>query len=523
MFVAVFCFILFLTQFIIIYCLYYNYTLSFFNDKDTTSNTPTIYSFQTDITFDEHTNDEIVSIDMNSRSNCTVRNLKKCVMHEPVTDCIQSHAECVHFEKPATYYFEKTETITVPANTDPKEGYALEMTNHVPTCNPYHGDLVLVSLGTSGPSQNTYAMMCECKHPGIIGKETIMGDCNKPYVCNGEVVNIDVPLDKIECKCEKYQRTIFLEHRASTASDTDNVIMVPYCKTYTVAEAHEAFDDWSHIVPYDKKHHRYIDTKHFHPNIRTNIRVKQLINPCTESFNLLTNRKHTQLDQLEDTNFAESTNTCTTRNQNYPVRTGILQPERTSDNKAPMVPIDGFLPTERYKYIRVSDHVNGVRQFGTLYVKPKFGLLEPHAYPKHAMWLKMPDQISLVSQVMQNHHRNIYGYRCALTSTYTLDRNYSSLHNTLYTHFGLPHAHARDAPSFMIGNKDEWRKTEAILPEGVKYSKSGIEINHKIFGYHYNSYGMVYSNTQYNVMEGAYLLSFTHENDKQTHLSATTG
>lgn len=225
-----------------------------------------IPTFTTDFTFDEFPS----NINIENLYDCNVNTLRECKMDDPTTvfGCKEMTAKCHHFDKDV-----KTEvggeTFTIPKNTDPNVGYALVLDHITDDCNPYHGDLVIV---TTNPESNEYAMICECKNPGFIGNDTIMGNCTGVKICNGNIDDINQTIDKINCKCSS-------EKEISTRISDDQA---PYCREMLINEANDKYKDWSHLVDFGDRN--TISKDIYSLDIADNVNSSILIDPCANDF-----------------------------------------------------------------------------------------------------------------------------------------------------------------------------------------------------------------------------------------------
>lgn len=181
----------------------------------------------------------VKNVNIENEYDCNVKNLKLCKTDDEsmLFGCRELLVKCVHFDKDMEF---EGGDIIVPKNNYANEGYALVVDNVRMACNPFHGDLVLIS--SSNESKN-YRFVCKCKYDGYIGNDTLNGSCTTVHICNGLIDNIDQPLSKINCTCKLYETNIrYLD-------------LVPPCKTLTIREANKLYNDWYHLVPFDSSHH----------------------------------------------------------------------------------------------------------------------------------------------------------------------------------------------------------------------------------------------------------------------------
>lgn len=133
--------------------------------------------------------------------NCTPEDLRVCDVNDPFScqGCKSLISSCVHIEKDTRYINHEGVESIVPANASEDEGYCLTRRNTTQSCNPYHGDLVLIQ---TDPGSFESMLYCECKNPGYIGKTRINGACDEVFVCDGKIADINKPLDEIQCICQ---------------------------------------------------------------------------------------------------------------------------------------------------------------------------------------------------------------------------------------------------------------------------------------------------------------------------------
>jgi hypothetical protein len=166
-------------------------------------------------------------------------------------------------------------SITLPKNTSENEGYCLTLTNDDlnTQCNVFHGDLALIQITPNMPDTMFF---CNCKNPGLIGNTSILGACDTPFICNGNINNIDQNIDDIECKCQDSQIS------------TRNGI-IPSCRTKNVLQASDSgiLDD----IVIRSRPDIYLDNTVdiFNEQIVANVNTSKLLNPC--QFCPITNRE----------------------------------------------------------------------------------------------------------------------------------------------------------------------------------------------------------------------------------------
>lgn len=139
--------------------------------------------------------------DITNPFECDETHLKACQLDNPLScaGCQNLIAQCVHFEMDVTLLRSDGSKHVIEKNVTPNDGYCLALKRAAETCNPYHGNLVLVKSDTlAGES----VMFCICKNAGIIGNTQLNGACDTIFACNGKVANINTPIDKLACICD---------------------------------------------------------------------------------------------------------------------------------------------------------------------------------------------------------------------------------------------------------------------------------------------------------------------------------
>ncbi len=147
-----------------------------------------------------HFNPFASTIDVNNPYECTPVDRKICSIKDETScfGCKNLIAKCTHFAEDTKYIDTNGDVTIIPANSTPDEGYCMVTETVSESCNPYHGDLVLVQ---SSADATESSLICDCKNPGYIGKTSLSGACDDVFVCNGSVVDLNVPFDKITCQC----------------------------------------------------------------------------------------------------------------------------------------------------------------------------------------------------------------------------------------------------------------------------------------------------------------------------------
>ncbi|MCJ7482398.1 MAG: hypothetical protein MUO31_05470 [Thermodesulfovibrionales bacterium] len=153
--------------------------------------------FSADISFDPFPSTLVIT----NEHPCTGVQLRKCKISDPFSciGCQSLIARCTHLANETEFIDAGSSiTTTIPANTEPDDGYCLTIAQAQDVCNPFHGNLALVQLEPNLPDT---ILICNCTAPGLIGNTGIFGSCSTAFVCDGRIDNIDQPLDDIKCIC----------------------------------------------------------------------------------------------------------------------------------------------------------------------------------------------------------------------------------------------------------------------------------------------------------------------------------
>lgn len=146
---------------------------------------------------------------INFQIDCSPAAKQICKLDDPSTwaNCRQAPVTCKHFTRDVIYNGVKLERNRL------NEGYALASIDNTINCNPYTGDLVLVDNAKSTNLEPKYNFMCACKYPEAIGKTTMYGDCDKVYMCNGQIENINRPMQQMNCKQDVESKLKYIQVR----------------------------------------------------------------------------------------------------------------------------------------------------------------------------------------------------------------------------------------------------------------------------------------------------------------------
>lgn len=464
-----------------------------------------------DIHFDPYPADQ----NIDNPYDCNAKSLHKCDMNDPTTlfGCKELLVRCHHFDKD-TKYFENGQVEIIPANENENEGYALAITTLAEDCNPYHGDLILVAKtletnnNTSNRLTNEYLLLCQCKYPGYIGNDNILGNCTTVFICNNKIDDINKPLEQINCVCSNTQK--------SDRRDDG----VPVCTTLLVKDANEMYKDWTSLVQFSSKRTRSIDD--FNITLRDNLHVSTLLDPCTNS---LVNPSR----EIEKAGYNERTKTCYVHNSGYPVVTGMLDPTNNTNERI----LDGVLATDNYSKIRVGDSIIGkhgiygigLRRLYDIYgfdnqqplvVVPIDGFTfgggsDSDSYLKE-------HQISL--SVRQDEFVAIKCYPD--WPTYIC----KTLNDPNTISYGLTFYFGKESP-WSYSDKETWNNNDLMIKNAIDYTiKDGIRYNNSAFfkvskakpyGLQWVSSDNVESNNEFSG-----LLMFNNEHDYNVHHDSAT-
>lgn len=213
--------------------------------------------FSYDIKFDPFPSNIVIT----NPYQCTETDLKPCKLDDALScaGCQNLIARCTHFETDAKIVVDGEVVGTVPKNDTSDDGYCLATTSVVDSCNPFHGDL---AIAKANKETELSQLICICKNPGAVGNTTLLGNCSTPFVCDGKVEDINVPLSQIKCVCGN-------DRVAATAE----VSQLPICQRDSVL----THDYTNHQYPSDD----FVDIDRFNADVRANVSASKLRNPCT--------------------------------------------------------------------------------------------------------------------------------------------------------------------------------------------------------------------------------------------------
>lgn len=461
-------------------------------------------TFSVNVKFKQHDN----KLNVDNKYDCNAKSLKLCDMNDATTlfGCKELTVRCHHFDKDSKFV-ENNKTTIIPKNKTPNEGYALAISSIAESCNPYHGDLVLVA---KEKTSTDYMLVCWCKYPGYIGNDNLLGNCTQVYICNGKIDDINKPLNDINCVCPLTEISV-------KYSINENSLKLPVCKPLLVHEANKLYTDWSHIVPWSSD--RVISSNVYVKDIRKNLNTSILLNPCNNS---LLNMK----EPIENGFYNDFTKTCCTKDYGIPVRIGILEKKDSENvspwNMKPVNPIDSVLPTSSYyKSIRILDRIGGKRKLGSILTSVDFIKTK-----NKRLRIALPEDISFCEscQIYLTTRKFIQAGCCrGEWPSYTcIMKNYFQ---TMVN--GIPIPGYRDPPGTFLWNTEKWIQSESLVKKGLEPNNTGLELNNKYldtFDY------LKYCGVEFSTSHEAYdpnsnsngIVAFNNEDDYKKHHNVLT-
>lgn len=467
---------------LVVYALFIGYNLQLF--KREIISVVELHKFSVDVTFEQQD-----SVSIENKYDCNAKKLRKCDINDPTTlfGCRELAVRCRHFEKD-TEFKENGETFVIPKNVSSNEGYALALTNISKACNPYHGDLVLV---TTNADSNEYMLICSCKNPGYIGNLTILNACEDVFICNGQIDDINKPLEEINCKCDKTEHSVRYNNG------------LPTCKTLLVKEANEMYSDWSNFVdwPSDRK----ISTSVFNKTIQQNLKTSVLLNPCTNS-------AHDTSYMIPEAKYSSASKTCMFSNFGYPVRNNLLDDPASGYSR-----VDSGLITGRYESLRLSGLIAGITQFGAI--------TAPMMFHDDSMGdMMMPNDVAVAQYQQVNmdvgtyfpawgpdcETRAVWRWNCYIRpAAFEWSKN-------------VPRLRFKNLDATWSGH-DLWNSTQTVFNDAFWLNNTGLHVNNRRLndiagtGFKTQGYGIKLSRKGHSG-----LLSFTNESDWYAHYNTIT-
>lgn len=403
--------------------------------------------------------DTIVS---NNKFDCNIHTLHVCLLNDVSTlfGCNELNVKCEHFNDDITAH-ENGHQITIPRNEHPNEGYALPITQRSDLCNPFHGDYVLVALDTTSTE---YMLLCQCREPGYIGNESLLGSCNTVFMCDGKIDNINQPINKIQCICDPSQKN-------------DRLIDgLPVCKSLSILEANEKFDDWSTVLNWNDLPTQSINI--FNPTIRGNLKTSKLVDPCQRSILDYSIRVDTgQYDPVYKT--------CTVHDKGIPVYNESLDQNQMmvsegGDNKIAYKTIDAVVHSGEFKSIRMIDRLAQTHRKLNIHVHLPW-------LNNDTVYLTLPTTIGLRStvwddasggQLSMTAKKNIISGKCETTGITTYACYFEPNYNT--TIAGIPWSQSNKPPDRFLWGTEFWNDVNNIGIEGVLMTQTGLSFNNDV-------------------------------------------
>lgn len=452
-----------------------------------------IPEFSVDLHFDPFPR----TVDIENKYDCNADSLRKCDINDPTTlfGCKELTVRCHHFDKD-TEYLSNGNKVVIPKNATANEGYALAINVLVDACNPYHGDLALVATNADSTE---YMLICNCKNPGYIGNDNILGNCTNVYICNGEIDDINKPLKEINCKCDARQKNIRYEDG------------LPVCKDMLVLEANESFDDWSNLVPWTSS--RLINANVFNKTISGNIKSSLLLDPCRNSLDDMTK-------EIPNASYDIVNGTCKFVDYGYPVSNGMLNfhPTKDPNSDIKLTSADCGLLTNEWEYVRFTDNVAGVRRITAIKTRnlPFSDTIKGDVIvvPPAGIGLADSSQLFMVPRQSQFVSPRCVGswpsYNCYIREYYG--------HNVL----GFTVGGSRSCPSEFLWGKDFWNNCEEMVSRYLLTRSQGFAINQQGFTTvnSIRAYGVIWAKSWSNQISG--VASFTNEDDYKIHKNVLT-
>lgn len=460
--------------------------------------------FSTDIKFNEYP----TTINLENKYDCNAHSLRECKLDDPTTlfGCKELSVQCKHFEKDIEFW-ENNESYTIPKNIDKNTGYALSISALSETCNPYHGDLILI---TADPNSNDYMLICMCKNPGLVGNEHILGPCENVYICNGKIDNLNQPIDKISCSCENTQVNDRYENG------------IPVCRTMNILEANDKYTDWSNLINWGDK--SIVAKTVYSPTVKDNVRSSKLLDPCVNSL-------------IEDITIPNAyynsvKKTCHFKDYGYPVRTNILDTNDPNNDKLgngvvsgkevtefKLNSVDSVLPTTKWRKLRLIDNVGGVRR----QINVETSLL-PYK-PDKTLYVNFPPNVGISddSQIMITTKDEMYNGKCE-GSWPSYDCYMEDYYK--YRKYGVPYPGWRPPPGTFLWGTDHWYQSESLVYDGLAITSNGVSINQENFNRFSNvrTFGLQLCNSTVDFDTPCYNgpLSFVNEEDYKKHNNVVT-
>ncbi|CAI6374852.1 unnamed protein product [Macrosiphum euphorbiae] len=212
-----------------------------------------------------------------------------------------------------------------------------------------------------------------------------MGSCEVVRLCNGNVKDLNKPMNELECNCSIHEESFRYNG------------IVPVCRSLTVLEANRKYEDWQHLVPWVSDD--LLPKQTFNATVQNNMNCSRLLNPCSHDLRDTTLR-------LKKAKYDSAYNTCIFEDGGVPVRTGVFKRHEgaVGPENGRFDTIDGALYSGKYSKICILDRVVEKRQMGA--ITTTFDVsLTPTDDPKTTLTVALPENTSVGSpgQVRRAH------------------------------------------------------------------------------------------------------------------------
>lgn len=386
--------------------------------------------FQTDYYADPYPK----TVDLSNQYECTVEDPHICKVGDATTlfGCKNLAVKCHVFEEDTMYQTSTGEMITIPKSKE-GEGLALALEDVSEGCNIHHGDWVIVA---TDPDSREFGLMCLCKNPGYIGNETLSGACDKVFICNGQIDDINKPLADINCVCGKFQYSLKREDGA------------PVCTDILVKDADASMSD---AITYIGE---TIDTSKVNPTVTQNMKIDKVLNPCTTS--LFGNK----IDGTITMSYINSTPTYWCQ---FPIRSNILHHkiDILRNSYASDLPSIGYQTD-------LSDYSSGQQgvQMATAHAGHPDSFAFVGKYPElnpRPLVVAAPGVHLGLSLIVNGNDNNwiVHGRCTGSWPTYSCRLKYED--GALLNSYGRLYSNSRSCPSAFLWGKDHWNNSEAVF------------------------------------------------------------
>jgi len=376
---------------------------------------------------------------------CNAHTLRECSLNNASTlfGCKELTVKCVHFKEDVQFW-ENNKNVNIPKNMDSNTGYALSISESVKYCNPYHGNFVLVTLDDIN---NDYMLICECKNPGYINKDHLLGACEDVKICNGTVKDLNKDLLKMECICKDHEKNDIIDN-------------IPVCKKIQIIEANDKYEDWSHLVDWGARSKLSIGI--FNSTIKSNMKTKYLLDTCERSIFDGSVVRFARYDRY--------IKSCTVTDYGIPVRINLFatssNDDDDDDDEMENVPFDGVLPSTLWQSLRFLDSIKNKRRLMNVNAQLPF-------YSNNkSLYINLPENLGFhsLSQVFISMDNVFFTSKCDITwPTYkcTIRDNYDHLE------WGIPASYGQMLYPTFMWERGDFNKANN-LNNDVKVTSSGL-------------------------------------------------